>query len=936
VVLAEAGATVVIGQAPEGMTAAERDVARLEANYLRRVQIAANALPLAAIDPRAVERTRQQTMDLLPVYVALNTTTIVPAEGEKPTGKRRERPVEAMPGMERETRPLPALEAVARERLMVLLGDPGGGKSTFVNYLALCLAGGRLEELGEAGAVPGEQWLAHLAPAWTGGPLLPLPIVLRQFARSRWCDGSAAGLWGFVAETLAGHDLGDFATVLHQRLQDGGVIVLLDGLDEVADPAQRSLVRDAVTGFVATHGDVANRYLVTCRGYAYQDPCCRLDRFAVHTLAPFDQEQIDAFVGCWYGEVCRLGWKNEAEAQELTGRLRDATRRPDLAPLARNPLQLAMMASLHFSWGRLPDDRVELYLEMVRLLLVRWQEARLGQEAGVTQTISVGDLESALERVAFVAHRSQAGAEGTADIGQALLLNVFKDYLAGSWDRANALAAYIQDRAGLLLDRGGGTYTFPHRSYQEYLAGAYLAVQPDFPDQTASLVRTNYAQWREVALWAVGAMARLKKMTHVAVDVAVALCPQETPAPAVPDIEWRLAALAGEALLEIGLKEVTARERHRPVLARVQRWLLSLIERGALPPAERAAAGRTLGDLGDPRFTGDLLLPEFIPIPAGTFWMGSDAAEVERLHRETGQDWSGEMPRHQVALDAFALARYPTTNAMFDRFIRAGGYANPTWWEEAIAAGRWQDGKVRDYWGEDRYRPAYWDNSRFNAPNQPVVGVTWYEAVACCRWLTATLHDGHIYRLPTEAEWERAARGPSQTSLIPPTPLRQAQGKLFSPLRGERRGRGVSPLPSEGRACPEPGEGGAGGVRSAEVGRYPWGDPWAEDRCNSAELHLERATPVGIFPAGASIEGILDLAGNVWEWCSDWYAGDAYRQRAGRVIRNPAGPRSGDTKVLRGGSWYNDRNIVRCAYRFWSLPVNWLALCGFRVARSSR
>ena len=141
-----------------------------------------------------------------------------------------------------------------------------------------------------------------------------------------------------------------------------------------------------------------------------------------------------------------------------------------------------------------------------------------------------------------------------------------------------------------------------------------------------------------------------------------------------------------------------------------------------------------------------------------------------------------------------------------------------------------------------------------------MVGVTWYEAVAYCRWLTASLADGFEYRLPTEAEWERAARGPHGW-------------------------------------------------------RYPWGDEWMQDRANSEELSLERTTPVGIFPDGASAEGVLDLSGNVWEWCSDWFAEDTYAQRAGRVERDPQGPTKSEYKVLRGGSWYNDRTIVRCAFR---------------------
>ena len=856
--------------------------ARLEANYLGRVQTVANALPLAIIDPRAVERTRRQSMDLLPVYVALNTTTTVPVEDEaSPAKKDRRKLVPEGEGARRETRALPALEAAALEHQVVLLGDPGSGKSTFLSHLALCTAGGRLERMGQDGAVPGHDWLSHLGPIWTHGPLLPLQVTLRRFAKSQWCDGTAAGLWGFIEETLASQGLADFAPHVRQELMTGGVLVLLDGLDEVIEPGQRGVVRDAVADFATTYNSGANRYLVTCRGYAYQDPCCQLDRFAVYTLAPFEQEQINRFIDCWYAEACRLGWKEETEARNLAQILQAASTRPDLAPLARNPLQLAMMAALQFSWGRLPDDRVELYAEMVRLLLVRWQEARLGQEAGVTQTISAGDLESALERVAFAAHSTQAGSQGAADISQAILLSVLKDYLDGSWDRAREMVAFIQDRAGLLIDRGNSTYTFPHRSYQEYLAGAYLAVQPDFPDQTADLARENYAQWREVALWAVGAMARLKKMTHVAVDVAAALCPRDAAAEVTDSDEWRTALLAGEALLEIGLKEVMARERYLPVLGRVRRWLVSLIEHGALSPTERASAGNVLGRLGDLRFSGEHLLPEFIAIPVGTFWMGSDAAEVARIKAETGDECKDESPRHQVALDAFALARYPTTNAMFRCFWEAGGYANERWWPDAKAAKVWQpDGTVKDWTNAPRRQPFYWDDGRFSNPSQPIVGVTWYEAVAYCRWLTATLNDGCLYRLPTEAEWERAARGP-------------------------------------------------------DGWRYPWGNDWGEGQANSKELNLERTTAVGIFPQGISAEGVLDLAGNVWEWCSDWFDEKAYSRRASRVTSNPAGANSGKYKVLRGGSWYNDKNDVRCAFPRRAPPVSRDVAVGFRVARSS-
>jgi formylglycine-generating enzyme required for sulfatase activity len=226
------------------------------------------------------------------------------------------------------------------------------------------------------------------------------------------------------------------------------------------------------------------------------------------------------------------------------------------------------------------------------------------------------------------------------------------------------------------------------------------------------------------------------------------------------------------------------------------------------------------------------------------------------------------------------MARYPVTNAMFARFIEDGGYQDARWWSEANAAGVWREGRAKDWSGDVRNKPAYWKDERFNGPNQPVVGVTWYEAAAYCRWLTAAMDDAYEYRLPTEAEWERAARG------------------------------------VEGR-------------------RYPWGDQWRLEQANSKELGLERTTPVGVFPDGASPEGLLDMTGNVWEWCGDWYAEDTYARRVGHAVSNPAGPAKGEYKILRGGSWYNDHNVVRCAFRFWIAPDRWFNFSGFRVARGS-
>jgi formylglycine-generating enzyme required for sulfatase activity len=665
---------------------------------------------------------------------------------------------------------------------------------------------------------------------------------------------------------------------LRQQLLDGGVMVLLDGLDEVADPEERKAVRDAVADFAATYRHPANRYLVTCRGYAYQDPRWQLDHFAAHTLAPFNQEQIDDLIGFWYREVCRLSWKNELEAENLTRRLRAATRRPDLAPLAGSPLQLTMMASLHFSWGRLPEDRVELYQEMVRLLLVRWQEARLGEDVGVTRVMSAGKLESALERVAFLAHRAQEGPEGPADVSEVVLRSVLKDYLEGSWDRAGELVTYIQERAGLLMERGPGVYTFPHRSYQEYLAGSYLAVQPDFPDEAAGLIGENYAQWREVVLWAVGAMARLKKMTHVTVDVAAALCPRQVPDQAVSETDWRAAHLAGEALLEIGLEEVKAHERHEQVLARVRGWLMALIERGVLAPLDRAADGDVLARLGDLR-PGVGLRQDGLPdiawceVPAGSFIIGSDKAQ--------DPDAWEESPQHEQPMPyAYRISKYPVTNAQFAAFVQDGGYTNPDYWTEA----GWQE--KGDRTGPQTYGGVY------DLPNHPVVRVTWYEALAFCRWLDEQLHqraelsEGEHMTLPTEAEWEKAARG------------------------------------TDGR-------------------RYPWGDEPDPNRANYDETGIGTTSAVGIFPGGETPYSCLDMSGNVWEWTRSLWGEKSDKP----TLKYPYDSKNGHEdidaprgvlRVLRGGAFSGNRGGVRCAFRYGSDPGSRFRSFGFRVCVVSR
>ncbi|PDW00196.1 formylglycine-generating enzyme family protein [Candidatus Viridilinea mediisalina] len=250
-------------------------------------------------------------------------------------------------------------------------------------------------------------------------------------------------------------------------------------------------------------------------------------------------------------------------------------------------------------------------------------------------------------------------------------------------------------------------------------------------------------------------------------------------------------------------------------------------------------------------------VPELVRVPAGPFLMGSRDDDALAFDREK--------PQHELTLPEYWIGRTEVTNAQFRPFVEGDGYTNIVYWTEAGWAWRV---------AEQVSQPRFWEDARFNGDEQPVVGVSWYEAVAYTRWLSA--QTGHEFRLPSEAEWEKAARGP------------------------------------DGRI-------------------YPWGDAWDASRLNSGQsLDVGRTTPVGQYPTGASQYRALDMAGNVWEWCATkWRKGYPYRLEDEWTAAYLAGE---EGRVLRGGSWYSsEAKFVRGAYRSHSDPRPRNIFNGLRV-----
>ena len=245
-------------------------------------------------------------------------------------------------------------------------------------------------------------------------------------------------------------------------------------------------------------------------------------------------------------------------------------------------------------------------------------------------------------------------------------------------------------------------------------------------------------------------------------------------------------------------------------------------------------------------------------IPAGEFQIGTDAAEIpglvqwaKKYYSSAESSWfENETPRHPVYLDAFYMDVYEVTNAQYKKFMDATGHSGPS----------------------------YRNDSRYNAPNQPVGGVTWHDASAYAQWAGK--------RLPTEAEWEKAARG-------------GLAGRKFP----------WGDADPDGTQC----------NFADKNTNYSWSDKNADDG-------YAYTAPVGSYPRTGY--GLYDMAGNVWEWCADWYGSSYY---ADSPYRNPQGPASGSSRVLRGGCWSDDPNYLRVAYRYSGGPAPALSpSVGFR------
>jgi len=788
-------------------------------------------------------------------------------------------------------RPELAVAAAATQPRLVLLGGPGSGKSTVLRYLVVALAETLL-----AGRPAAD------VPGWQDMTSLPIPLFC-QLGRvaQRLGDDPDADLDTLIAALLAPIEQGrmraGLAPAILRAWRGGGALLCLDGLDEVGatpEPTQHGLRsrRERLAAAIRSLADQVGRarIVVTCRTRPYEQRAAwqLRDEWAERRLEPFTLGQMRHFVPAWYDQAGASPQSKyqpdeaHARADQLVAVLAS---RPGLRELTASPLLLTMLVLLHYNRKQLPDERADVYEELVSLLLERWEGVRsndvdqrvasIGQRLGLPQ-LTPTDLRPILHEIAFAAHQQVIDGRGvlTAALLRARLDAFFAHKLSPTDPRAaargrcadatEAFIAVLREETGLLQEEDDEIYVLPHLTFEEYLAACHLAGREDV-DLAYSQWCESGERWHEVLLLLIGRLRHQEKFTLAFAWLEI-LAAQHCGTQLKPAAQHQRDTLLAVACYTVlGRRAAFAGRVHDVVRfeEQLRSALVALLERPdpAILLPQRVEAGTALGELGDPRtpITPDEWCAELarrneqFGVPNG-YW-----CYVQPGTYQIG-GWQEDEPSAALSLPGYWIARFPVTVAQYALFVDVGyGPDAERWWTPQGWA--WKQQKLVTL------LPQHWNKQPYDGRNQPVIGVTWYEAVAFCAWLSERLVDalpaGHALRLPTEAEWEAATYN-----------------------RDRRRS-------------------------------YPWGnEPLTPERAIYYASGRMGPAPVGCCPAGAAACGALDLVGNVWEWAASNYW--AYPQRSSQEIKEFTQDYS--EIPLRGGAYYNYSTSIQHGARSEYVP----------------
>ena len=774
--------------------------------------------------------------------------------------------------------------AFTKRRLLLIIGDPGSGKTTLMKYYAMCcMSSERCKRL--------------------GFDELPMPLyfpLLQVHSRDEQIDS----LPELLARWAKDHTLPIDDKWFDDQLNQRPTLVLLDGLDEISDLELRRRACEWIDKAAA--GFSKAKFVVTSRwtGYRKSD---RVELGFPHLRADvrdFSSQQQAEFLQKWFcaafleeqrdDAIDRQEWEEKQKrqgrkrAQEVIDFLRD-DKNKGVQELAAVPMLLQIIAVIWKEREVLPRGRTELYgIALKYLLDYRDRRRKLDPLMTAEQALRVLGPVSLWMQEELQADDVERGKLHTK---MQPIINTIDDSLSSVDFCEN-----LRDRAGLIADYGERAYIFRHKSFREYLAALELvdATKRD-RERLKEVVKHIGEDWWEEPL---------RFFINEADD---RLFDEFMDALFASDISRELDQKQQNLLLtmvceaaQVKVDSLRRKLNDGRVHETKKRYILDCLKtignqeaREAILHFAKRFAGSTSGGyaweiasemspeaLQPPKAKGEK--PIAIVEGRGKSFHNRYEYNAEYIFIPGGS-FKYSVTKKAEQVSGVYFTKYPVTNKRYRRFIR---YLQD---EEPNLAGILPKGEfdsrmtpliseiegLKEYMGgnpdgwADKLRSDYDTEKRLDGEDQPVVGVSWFAARAYCLWLSLleaahadleTKELANLYRLPDEREWEWAASG------------------------GKRK--------------------------------YPWGNTGPNDKLANYDVNVGATTPVGRYPEGATPEGLMDMAGNVWEWMENWY------------------DKKKHARSLRGGSWSSTEYDLRCSVRDWSDPDGRYGGVGFRVVRS--
>lgn len=755
-------------------------------------------------------------------------------------------------------------QCVEKHNKLFLLGDPGSGKSSFLKQLAVEYARGYKTRGIFPVFIPLHVCMAEIADKVSN------QNDLSGFEREKLLqDVMQSYLYNavFCRNRLDG---GCLYTVFSKKLSDGKVLFLFDGLDEVTEDL-RSVACDVISA-MCKMPDCDCRVLVTCRVRSFNDSL-RPSGFHISKLAKLTPVQVKLFIEKWYtAQALKIGEDVADKALPIKD-LQVRALEKNLIGFAENPMLLTCMAIIHRRDTKLPKERVKLYDGVIRLLLIDWQSEKKRELSDALTKLLSDDkrLQEVVEYIAYLAIAARPKSTAPVILEHDYLLTSLAkhDVISGDYQLACDLLDFVDHFSGIIRGLGGEgagrprQYDFPHKTFAEYLAGRHLLYNnsDDVLERALQDKIGDGENWYNVVDFAGEELLYnnrrgLFELKNLIQQLALGEDNREL-------ADWRHLLYAGKFAAMVGRKEITQDSAKQTSSKQYLESLLKVsaegLKKNDLTVFERVEMARSISALGDPRFNPDFYclpfenLCGFVEIPASMFWMGDG-------------DKKSESRKHKVDIYAYYMSMFPVTIEQYKLF-------KP---------------ELNDLQ----------DVSSYDA-NRPITNITFYDALEYCKWLTNELcasertpdeiqnrlRDGWSITLPSEAEWEKAARG-------------------------------------------------------TDGWNYPWGNEFKADSANYSGTNLGKTSGVGCFPKGRSVYGVEDTAGNVWEWTRSLWGEDfvkaeySYPYKIEDNQRENVKADDSVFRVVRGGSFFNDTSGLRSAYRLRSLPYSRSRDIGFRVVLS--